>query len=269
MGQREIEERLHHRRSQGQVGLIPYLTVGFPSVAATLEMVPALEEAGADVVELGVPFSDPLADGTTIQRASFHALGQGVTLAGCLELCRQLRREGVRVPLVLMGYYNPILAYGVQRVAQDAGAAGVHGFIVPDLPVDEARPLREACDVHGLSCIPLLAPTSTESAIAQACDSAGGFIYCVSLTGVTGARTSLPSAAPELVARVRRHTTLPVAVGFGISQREQVQAVSAYADAVVVGSALIEAVEEAAPGHEAARAREFLQGLRDTPAPVA
>ena len=268
MGQSDIEQRLHQRRSRGQVGLIPYLTVGFPSVAATLEMVPALEEAGADVVELGVPFSDPLADGSTLQRASFHALSQGVTLTGCLELCRQLRRDGLQVPLVLMGYYNPILAYGVQRVAQDAAAAGVQGFIVPDLPFEEAGPLREACGARDLSCIPLLAPTSTEMAIAQACAVAGGFIYCVSLVGVTGARSAVPAAAPELVARVRRHTTLPVAVGFGISQPEHVQAVGAYADAVVVASALIESVE-AAPGHEAARVREFLQWLRGAPEPVA
>ena len=267
MGQNLIEEHLRKRQTQGQVGLIPYLTAGFPNLATTLEILLAMEQAGADIIELGIPFSDPLADGSTIQRASAQALAQGITLLNCLELCAQLRRRGLRVPLVLMGYYNPILSYGIQQAARDASDSGVQGFIVPDLPIEEAGPLRIACDAHNLSYIPLLAPTSTEKSIAGACAAATGFIYCVSLTGVTGSRSSLPASAPELVAKVRRHSSLPVAVGFGISQSEHVQAVGAYAEAVVVGSSLIECIE-AAPGHEAFATHSFLKGLRDAPTPV-
>lgn len=268
MTRNDIEERLRKRQTQGQVGLITYLTTGFPNLAATMEISLAMEQAGADVIELGIPFSDPLADGSTIQRASAKALAQGVTLSNCLELCMELRQRGLQVPLVLMGYYNPILSYGIQQTARDAADSGVQGFIVPDLPTEEAGPFRMACDAHNLSYIPLLAPTSTEYAIAKACDTATGFVYCVSLTGVTGSRSSLPSSAPELVDRVRRHSDLPVAVGFGISQRKHVQAVGAYADAVVVGSSLIECIE-ASPGHEASATHSFLRGLQDAPAPVA
>lgn len=268
MGWLAVEERLGQRRRQGEVGLIPFLTVGYPEVAATLDLALALEEAGADVLELGVPFSDPLADGVTIQRASFHALRQGVTLKGCLEVCGRLRQRGLRVPLILMGYYNPILAYGIERLVQDAVGAGVDGFIVADLPGEEAAPFQGACEARGLCNVPLLAPTSTEERVARACAGARGFVYCVSLTGVTGARTSLPAGSLELVAAVRRHTLLPVAVGFGISRREQVEAVAAHADAVVVGSALLDIVAKAAPGQRAARAKEFLMGLRGMRTPV-
>jgi tryptophan synthase alpha chain len=268
MGWREIEERLNERRHQGAVGLVPFLTVGFPTLPATLELVVAMEEAGADVVELGVPFSDPLADGATIQRASFHALQHGVTLEGCLGLCRTLRQRGVRVPLVLMGYYNPILSYGLERLVGDAARAGVDGFIVADLPGEEAGPLEQLCEAQGLCNIPLLAPTSTEERVARACAKARGFVYCVSLTGVTGARAELPPNVSALVALVRRHTTLPLAVGFGISRREQVEALRASVDAVVVGSAIIDVIGAAPPALRAARVREFLAGLRGAPAPV-
>ena len=162
MGWREIEERLDRRRKEGTVALLPYLTCGFPDADATLELVPAMEEAGADVVELGVPFSDPLADGVTIQRASFQSLQQGVSLMSCVQTCAELRRRGVRVPIVLFGYYNPILSYGIQEVVEAAGAAGGDGFIVADLPGEESAPFREACESQGLCNIPLLAPTSTE-----------------------------------------------------------------------------------------------------------
>ena len=155
MGWREIEERLDRRRKEGTVALLPYLTCGFPDADATLELVPAMEEAGADVVELGVPFSDPLADGVTIQRASFQSLQQGVTLASCVQTCAELRRRGVRVPIVLFGYYNPILSYGIQGLVGDAAAAGVDGFIVADLPGEESAPFREACESQGLCNIPV------------------------------------------------------------------------------------------------------------------
>ena len=165
------------------MGLIPYLTVGFPSVRDTLSLVPALVDGGADVIELGVPFSDPLADGPTIQRASFHALSQGVNLGTCLQVCQQLRSAVFDTPLVLMGYYNPILSYGLDRFAADAQNAGADGVIVPDLPFEEADPLQSTCHQHGIHLIPLLAPTSTDARISRSCEKAGGFVYCVSLTG--------------------------------------------------------------------------------------
>jgi tryptophan synthase alpha chain len=247
---------------RGTMGVIPYLTVGFPSVKDTLSLVPALVDGGADVIELGVPFSDPLADGPTIQRASFHALAQGVNLGTCLQVCQQLRSAKVTTPLVLMGYYNPILSYGLERFAVDAQGAGVDGVIVPDLPFEEAGPLQTTCRHYGIHLIPLLAPTSTDTRIARSCEKAGGFVYCVSVTGVTGAREELPSGIPTLTQRVRRHTGLPLAVGFGISQRRHVEALAPWAQAAVVGSALIEVVGKTPDGLREAAVKDFVAGLK-------
>ena len=268
MGWQRLEESFRKPRTEGRVGLIPYLTVGFPALSATVELVQALEEAGADTVELGVPFSDPLADGATVQQANFHALQQGVTLGHCFEVCSTLRHRGVRVPLVLMGYYNPLLAYGLEEVARDGGESGVDGFIVVDLPPEEASPLHEVCVAQDLALVPLLAPTSTEARIKQACTDVRGFVYCVSLTGVTGARAALSSDVADLVTLVRRHTPLPLAVGFGISNREHVEALACYADAVVVGSALLDAIVAAPQGQRVAGARAFLAGLEGVCRPV-
>lgn len=248
-----------HRR--GATGIIPFLTVGFPSVRETLALVPALVGGGADVIELGVPFSDPLADGPTIQRASFHALAQGVTLGTCLHVCQQLRSNGVETPLVLMGYYNPILSYGLERFALDARDAGVDGVIVADLPSEESEPLQRACLPQQIHLIPLLAPTSTELRIARACEKAGGFVYCISLTGVTGVRDDLPLGIPALTQRVRRHTRLPLAMGFGISQRRHVEALAPWAEAAVVGSALIEVIEKTPAEKRPEAVMEFVAGL--------
>lgn len=261
VGADRIEQALATARLKGDVGVIPYLTVGFPTIEATLELVPALAKAGASVIELGVPFSDPLADGVTIQKASFHALQQGVTPSACLEVCGQLRHRLPDLPLVLMGYYNPVYACGVQRFARDAAASGVDGLIVVDLPTEEAGPLQAACADQGLALIPLLAPTSPELRIAAACRDARGFVYCVSLTGVTGAREDLATGVETLVAAVRRSTPLPVAVGFGVSRRTHVQTLGRMADAVAVGSALLRVVEEAPPGQLVPRAEAFLREM--------
>ena len=263
VGWERIETRLARDAGRSCPRVIPYVTVGYPTVAATLEIVPALEEAGAVAIELGVPFSDPLADGPTIQRASFEALRGGVTLARCLEVSRALRERGVTLPIVLMGYYNPLLAYGLERVARDASEAGVDGFIVPDLPMEEAGPFLRACAPHTLAFIPLLAPTSTEERIVEACRIGRGFIYCVNLLGVTGARRDLPTEAASLVETVRRHTRLPVAVGFGVSTAEHLRALSGLADVVVVGSALLDAIGAASGGSAEAASvgRSFLREL--------
>jgi tryptophan synthase alpha subunit len=221
----------------------------------------ALVEGGADMLELGVPFSDPLADGATIQRAGFVALRHGVTTSACLEAVRELRARGLEVPVLLMGYYNPILACGPEAFAADAAAAGVDGLIVVDLPPEEAGLLQEACRARGLDLVYLLAPTSTAERVALVARQASGFIYCVSVTGVTGARSSLPPELPAFIERVRRQTTLPLAVGFGISSREHVEAVGRIAEVAVVGSALIDVIDSSPAQEREARVKAYVEVL--------
>jgi tryptophan synthase alpha chain len=246
-------------RAEGRLGLIAYLTVGYPDLESTLRLVPALAAGGAAMVELGVPFSDPLADGATIQRASHHALAQGVTVGVCLDVVSRLRRGGLTIPLVLMGYYNPILAYGVEEFVRDAADAGADGLIVVDLPPEEALPVQSACAGRGMNLIYLLAPTSSDERIALVAGRASGFVYCVSLAGVTGARRDLSPGLGEFLARVRRHTSLPLAVGFGISQVEHVQAVARLgAQAAVIGSAIIDLIDRTPPGERAEKVRAYL-----------
>ena len=254
-----IAETFIRLKKEGKTGLIPFLTVGYPDAEATLEMALALVAGGADVVELGIPFSDPLADGPTIQRASFHALSQGVTTDVCLETAEGLRRKGVSAPLVFMGYYNPILAYGLERFVKAASSAGVDGLIVADLPVEEAAQLRAACLAYGLNLIAMLAPTSTEERIARTVKDASGFVYCVSIAGITGARDDLPPGLGEMIRRVRKHTALPIAVGFGISKREHVAAVGKEADAAVIGSAIIDLIDRTDPKERILRLKEYLE----------
>ena len=231
-------------KREGRSGLIVFLTAGFPDRQATVELIPALVEAGADAVELGVPFSDPLAEGPTIQQSSFLALQQQITLADCLEMVDQVRERVPETPLVLMGYYNPIYSFGLARFAEEAERAGVDGLIAVDLPHVEAGPLASQCKSHRIPIIPLLAPTSTDESIRAACADATGFIYCVSLTGVTGARDQVSERGFQLLERVRAQTTLPLAVGFGISRREHVELVCQKAEAAVVGSALVRVMLE-------------------------
>jgi tryptophan synthase alpha chain len=229
--------------AQGRRALILYLTVGFPERDSALEIVPQLVEAGADMIELGVPFSDPLAEGTTIQGATQRALRNGVTTRFCLETVHQLRERGIEVPLLLMGYLNPMLRYGMQRFCADAQSAGVDGLIFPDLPPEESDDLLRTSQEHQLDLIQFLAPTSTETRIAHVTTHATGFIYCVSVKGVTGARAEVSADLPDFIARVRTRTQTPLAVGFGISRPEHAQYVAQLADGVIVGSALISEVE--------------------------
>lgn len=261
MGWQALEESLKRSGKGDATRVVPFLTVGYPDMDATMEVVSVLERAGAAALELGVPFSDPLAEGPTIQRSSEGALAQGVTLTSCIETAAALRKKGVAMPMVLMGYYNPFLAYGLDRVVAAAAAAGVDGFIVPDLPVEEHAPFLNACLQREMGLVPLLAPTSTDERIATACASAHGFIYCVSLLGVTGARDQPLSEASSLISRVRSRTDKPLAVGFGISRRAQVEALPDEVDAVVVGSALVDLVASSAPGEREGRVHEFLTSL--------
>ncbi|MSP14163.1 MAG: tryptophan synthase subunit alpha [Chloroflexi bacterium] len=228
-------------RRRGRKALMPYMTTGYPKLDSLEQFVPAAAEAGADMFELGIPFSDPLADGATIQHATQVALENGVTVPYCLESARRLRqRHGVTAPFVFMGYFNPILQYGLERFAGDAIAAGVDGLIVPDLPPEESEELYNACNSAGLNLIFMLAPTSTSERVKLACQLGSGFLYLVSLTGVTGARTTLPETLESFVARVRQETSLPLAVGFGISSGALAQRVATIADGVIVGSAVVQ-----------------------------
>lgn len=261
MGKDRIEEKFAAIKKAGRPGLIIFLTAGFPDLEATRELAPALAAAGADAIELGIPFSDPLAEGPTIQESSFRALEQGVTLKDCLGLVEQLREQTPDTPLILMGYYNPVYAYGVDRFAQDAQGAGVDGLIVVDLPHQEMGPLAVQCAPRGIHIIPLLAPTSTDDSIKAATATAGGFIYCISLTGVTGAREQVSERGLGLLSRVRAHTSLPLAVGFGISTREHVKAVCQQAEAAVVGSALVRVMLESPRDQLVDRASRFVADL--------
>jgi tryptophan synthase alpha chain len=243
-------------KAEGRVALIPYAMAGYPDLATCEALALRLDQAGADIVELGVPFSDPLADGATIQAASQRALEQGVTLEDTLALAGRLS-ERMRAPLVLMTYYNPIYSFGVARFCEAASAAGVAGVIVPDLPPEEGAYLHDAALLYGLELIYLVTPTSPDARIervARAAERAGGgFLYCVSLSGVTGARNQLPEGLAEFIARVRAKTRLPLAVGFGVSRAEHIAEIGRFADGAVIASALLNAVDMALDGHAAER----------------
>jgi len=234
-----LERRLDEARSAGRRSLIVYLCAGDPDLQATERLVPALAAAGADVIELGVPFSDPLADGPTIQAAAERALRSGTTLSGILDLVGRLRGQGCDVPLVLMGYMNPIVRIGVESFVARSADVGVDGFIVPDLPLEEADPLADAAAAKGLSLVLLAAPTTPLDRLRKIGERTRGFLYFVSITGVTGARAALPADLPARLDVVRAASKAPVAVGFGISAPEQAAALAEHADAVVVGSALV------------------------------
>jgi tryptophan synthase alpha chain len=242
--------------------VVPYLTAGWPEAAETVDLLLALERGGADAVELGLPFSDPLADGPVIQGTSQRALEAGITHRRSLELAASFRRRS-ELPLVLMGYLNPILAYGPERFFADAAAAGVDGLIVPDLPPEEAEPFHAPALAQGLSWIFLAAPTSTEERLRRIDALSTHLSYCVSVTGVTGGRQDLGAGLGAYLERARQVMTKPFVVGFGISRADQVRAVSPPAAGVVVGSALLKALAEApdAAGRKQ-RAEEFVRGLR-------
>ncbi len=238
-------------KSENRPGLIPFVTVGHPYPDAALAVVPRLVDAGADVIELGVPFSDPIGEGPVIQQSSYVALQNGVTTRECLDTAAALRPHIGDTPLILMGYYNPILSYGLERFAADCAAATVDGLIIVDLPSVEADALVAQLAPYGLHLIPLLAPTSTDESIARSVSIGGGFVYCTSVTGITGARSEVSERGLDLVDRVRQYTDLPITIGFGISRREHVLEVGKRADAAAVGSALVSALADG-PDHGAA-----------------
>jgi len=246
-----------------RLAVIAYLTVGYPRLDVTPSLVEAAAESGADAIELGIPFSDPLADGRTIQAASQQALKGGMTVARALEAASAARKK-TDVPLLFMTYLNPILAFGLERFCDAASEAGVDGLIVPDLPPAESADLRRAADASQIDLVFFVAPTSSEAGIAAACRAATGFIYCIAVTGVTGARAELDPALLPLIETVRRHTNLPIVVGFGISRAEHLKALTGKADGVIVASALLDAIAQS-PDDPTTRVREFLAGLRPPP----
>lgn len=246
-----IARKFRELSARGEIGLVAYITAGDPSLDATGEIVLAAAESGADVIELGVPFSDPVADGPTIQRASDRALHAGATLNGVIDLVRHLRAR-TEVPLILFSYFNPILQMGLEKFAEAAASAGADGVLVTDLTPEEAAGYRAAMRARNLDTVFLAAPTSTDERLAKIAECSSGFLYLISRTGVTGMRDSLPEDLPALARRVRRCTKLPLAVGFGISQPEHVSVLGGIADAAVVGSAIVAEIEKSVNAKEAA-----------------
>jgi tryptophan synthase alpha chain len=238
-----LDEMFARLRARGERALMPYFTAGDPSLADTRRLVAEAERRGADVVELGVPFSDPLADGPVIQRAGVRALAAGASLARVLELLATLRADGVRLPIVLMTYYNPVLAFGLKSFARTAADAGADGVIVPDLPYEEAGPLRAETEPAGLDFVQMVAPTSTPPRMRAIARLSGGFVYVVSVMGITGERRGLPPDLEAQIRALRLVTTRPLCVGFGVATAEQVGAVGRLADGVIVGSAIVRLVE--------------------------
>jgi len=248
-----------------RVALIPYITVGYPSIEATLEMVPLLAESGCDIVELGIPFSDPLADGATIQHASYQALRQGVTPERCLEVAQVLRRQ-VDIPFVFMTYYNPVLKFGLEEFCSKCAQVGVDGLIIPDLPPEEGEELEQSSQRHELDLIYLLTPASTEERIDLVASRSSGFIYLVSLTGVTGTRDELPDELESFVSRVRERTRKSLCVGFGVATPEQVRRIAKVADGVIVGSRIIQLMDDA---EAIPKVYSFIRGLTSGLSPPA
>lgn len=248
-------------RAEGRTAVIPFVTAGYPTPQLSEDIALAIVRGGADMLEIGVPFSDPLADGTTVQRTSQVALTHGITLRKSLEMAKRLRDQGVEIPLILMGYVNPMLAYGIEKLAEDSAAHGVDGYIVPDLPAEEAAEIAAALRKHGVDLIFLVAPTSTDERIAEVARIGSGWVYCVSTTGVTGERASLPDLKPY-VDRVRNHTDLPIAVGFGVSRPEHVEQIGRIADGAVIASAMINFLDTAPVAEQAQAAERYVRGLR-------
>ncbi|MFC1892598.1 tryptophan synthase subunit alpha [Chloroflexota bacterium] len=243
----------------GHTALIPYVTVGYPSIEAILKVVPLLASSGCDMVELGIPFSDPLADGATIQKASFRALQNGVTPQLCLEVAMQLRQK-VEIPLLFMTYINPVFSHGADRFCSSCLASGIDGLIIPDLPPEEGSELEAITRRQGLDLIYLLAPTSTEERIRLVAQGGRGFLYLVSVTGVTGTRDKLPENLEAFTSRVRKIASQPICIGFGISTPEQAREVARLADGVIVGSRIIQLMEA---DESLVSVQDFIRELRN------
>lgn len=262
-----LDETFAQLRARDELALFPYLTTGFPNLAACAELLDDIAAAGADGIEFGVPFSDPLADGVTLQRVGGQALEQGASVGAALDLLRGFRQRW-QIPVNLMSYYNPLLAYGLERLVREGAEIGLDAFIVPDLPLEEADQLRDLCTAHGLHLVCMVAPTSTDERLARAAELAGGFIYCVSLLGVTGARSELSAELPDFLGRVRAHCRQPLVVGFGIARPEHVRAIHGLADGVIIGGALADLIEKSPPDQRRAAVRSYIREMKEATRPL-
>ena len=256
-----IEALFASLRLRGELALMPYLTLGYPSLPASVGLARTLVEAGADVLEMGIPFSDPVADGVTLQHAHTRALAGGASTRPALEALAEVRAS-VAAPLIVMTYYNPVLALGEHEFVAALARAEVDGLLVVDLPLEDASALRSLCRSAGIDPVFMVTPASSDARISRASRLGGGFLYCVSLRGVTGQRASLDAGLPAFMARVREHARLPLCVGFGVSAPSHVRTMRSLADGVIVGSALAERLEAAPPGLEAEEAAAFVRALK-------
>lgn len=266
-----LQKVFHECSQQKRPAFVAYLMAGFQTREETVPTMLALQEGGADVIELGIPFTDPIADGPTIQIANQKALENKVCMTDVLDFVRRSREAGLKVPLVLMGYYNPVVAYGEEELVRDAAEAGADGFIIVDLPPEEAEILRGYCKQYGMSYIPLVCPTTSDVRVKQLTGLADSFVYCISMNGITGERAELPEHLPHFINRVRKFTTLPLAVGFGIGNRRHFELAGQFADGVVIGSAIIKAIASTSAvgdhsaddggGGQVSRARAFAESI--------
>jgi len=243
-GIERIEAVFSLAKLEKRTALMPYYSLGYPTPAQSLEVIEAIAQAGADIIELGFPFSDPLADGPTIQHSMQIALSQGMTIKRCIDLVKKLRQRGVDTPFILMGYFNPIIAFGLEEFIDAAVNIKADGLIIPDLPLEESTIVEQYCRQRGIAMVYLLPPTAECERAKEIVSRSSGFVYLVSLTGVTGARKQLPSSLQTFVRRVRAITDLPLVVGFGVSNPQQVKEVGEVADGVIVGSALINTIDQ-------------------------
>ena len=258
-----IASAFERARAENRAALMPFLTVGYPTIEASKAWLLAIAEGGADLIEIGIPFSDPLADGATVQRSSQVALDNGASLATGFELAEFARANGVEIPLVFMGYVNPFFQYGIKHLAAEATRVGVDGFIIPDLPIEESDDFRLPLAQQGVDLIYMLAPTSTDRRIAQVAERSSGFVYCVSLTGVTGARESLAENLGPYIEKVRAQVDTPLAIGFGISTPDHVRQAAAIGDGVIVASAMINYLDTLPLDEQPAAATRFVRELAD------
>jgi tryptophan synthase len=257
VGTSRIAAAFASAKAASKCAFVPYITAGFPGRADTVPVLLGMQAGGADVIELGVPFSDPLADGSTIQEANEAAVAAGITVADCIAFVGAARAAGLTVPVVMMGYYNPFMQYGEARLAADCAAAGVDGFIVVDLPPEAAGTFRAATETHALAMVPLVAPTTTDARMCQIAAIASGYVYCVSVTGVTGQRSELPPDLASFIGRCRAAFAVPLAVGFGLSTNAHVKTVGTMADGAVMGSRVVRTAGAAGTGNAAKAVEEM------------
>ena len=257
-----IKKSISHTISKNEVPLASFLTVGYPSIKLFPDILDGVIEGGSDIIELGIPFSDPLAEGPTIQKTSNQALRNGINLEKVLSIAEQTRKSYPNIPIVLMGYINPFLKYGLENLIPILNTIDIDGLIIPDLPFEESGAINNLIDSSNISLIPLISPTSTDKRIEQSAKSANSFIYCVSISGVTGARSNIPEYLPKLVHRIRSSTNTYVLVGFGISNKKQINKIKTFADGVVVGSALLDCISQSSPSKAASNAKKFIQDLK-------